>query len=224
MQTFTFNDQLNLLSVLLGDDNTSTSDMFPITIRKLMINRGEVRLAMDARDLRGYVTGTVTNYSIPIPDDFHQVFALVVNNRDVTRFETALQDYERYLNSSDGRWYQWEQNNQQYLKFLGTAQENLSFNLWYFRVPLNVLDNLTDVSEHNIKHREASVYWAAQILMTQIGKTDLATQYLNMYQLLANDCLTDIKERYMNRPIPKVDTGDEQGISTVDVEGKGFVY
>lgn len=223
--TYTFGDQQNLLSILLGDSGVTSDDMFPQTIRETMLNRGEIRFAMDARDLRGYATGSVASQAITLPTDWYQMHTLVVNNQDITRFEIALQDYERYLYNTDARWYQWEESGVQVLKLLSSVFDGYTYKLWYFRVPANALVNTTDTSEHKLQHREAPVYWAGAQFMTQIGKTDLAGQYLALYQQMVQQALEDIKEQFMDRPVPKVDTGDEQtNTSHVDVEGKGYMY
>jgi len=105
--TYTFGDQLDLLSVLLGDPNTSADDMFPLALRKTYINRGELHFSVDSKCLREYASGTIASQEISCPSDWIKSFVLVVNSRDVTKFEIALQDYERYLNDSEYRWYKW---------------------------------------------------------------------------------------------------------------------
>ena len=78
--SYAFSDQQSKLSSLLGDSNTDTDSMFPITQRKKEINRGEWQFAVDALDLKEYATSTVSSGQIALPSDWIQTHILIVNN------------------------------------------------------------------------------------------------------------------------------------------------
>ena len=78
--SYTFLDQQNKLSRLLGDANTSSDDAFPLDDRKKEINRGEVQFAKDTKMLMKKITGTVSNQEISLPSDWFETYVLVVNN------------------------------------------------------------------------------------------------------------------------------------------------
>lgn len=224
--TFNFGDQLDLLSVLLGDPNTSSDDMFPLALRKTYINRGEIKFAKDSKSMREYVSGTIASQAITLPTDWVKNHVLIVNNIDASRMEVALQDYDRYLNSGDYHWYQWDVSDVQKISFLSSVVNGLTYKLWYFKRPSTVLVDTTDISKLPLEYREASAYWAAYELLKQIGKTSLANQCLAVYGSYAQNAQADMKEKVMDRPNLNVDTGVDLGSSqsAVDVEGKGYLY
>jgi hypothetical protein len=206
---YTFGDKLDLLSVLLGDPNTTVDDMYPIDVRKKFINRGEIHFAVDSKCLRDYVAGNIASQEISLPNGWFENHVLLVDNRDVSKFEIALQEYERYLNAAENYWYQWTVTEVEKIFFLNSSGGA----------------DLTDTSKIPIEYREASVYWAAAELMKQIGKTDLSNQYLAMYASYIQSAEADAKRKYLNRPSPSVDVGEEQsGQSDVDRQGRGSSY
>ena len=223
---YTFGDQLDLLSILLGDPNTTDDDMFPLAIRKTYINRGEIHFAVDSKSMREYATGAIASQEISLPSNWIKTHVLVVNAIDVASMEVALQDYDRYLNSGDYHWYQWEVSGTEKIAFLSTSVNGLTYKLWYFKKPTTALSALADVSIIPIEFREASVYWAASELMKQIGKTDLASQYLAVYAAFVQAASDDAKKKYMDRVNPNVDAGVDAGSSQsqVDIEGRGYTY
>lgn len=224
--TYTFGDQLDLLSILLGDPNESTEDMFPSAIRKMYINRGEIHFANDSKCLRNYATGAVASQAITLPTDWLKNHVLVLNNVDISKLEVALQDYDRYLNSGDYHWYQWPVSGVDKINFMSAVSNSLTYKLWYFSKPTTKLYATSDISIIPIEYREASVYWAASELLKQIGKTELANQALTVYMAFVSAAQEDVKKKYMDRISPNVDTGVDLGSSQsqVDIEGKGYQY
>lgn len=224
--TYTFGDQLDLLSILLGDPNDSTEDMFPSAIRKMYINRGEIHFANDSKCIRNYATGAVAAQAITCPADWLKNHVLVLNGYDISKLEVALQDYDRYLNSGDYHWYQWPVSGTDKINFLSAVGDGLTYKLWYFGRPTTKLDSTSDVSIIPIEYREASVYWAAAELLKQIGKTDLANQALAVYAAYVSSAEEDMKKKYMDRVNPNVDTGVDLGSaqSEVDIQGRGYQY
>jgi hypothetical protein len=223
--TFTFGDQQDLLDVLLGDPQTSTEDMFPQAQRLVYLNRGELHFAQDSLCLREYTTGSVASQEISLPSDWIKTHVLVVANQKVDHLEIALQDYERYLNSGDYHWYQWQVSGTNKILFVSSAVGTSAYKLWYFKKPTTALAETSDTSILPIEYREAPVYWAGWQLMQQIGKTDLANQYMQVYSSFVNSAMSDTRERYMNRVNPNIDTGDEASSqSSVDIQGRGYVY
>lgn len=224
--TYTFGDQLDLLSILLGDPNDSTEDMFPSAIRKMYINRGEIHFANDSKCLRGYATDIVASKVISLPSNWMKNHVLVLNGYDISKLEVALQDYDRYLNSGDYHWYQWPDSGSDKINFLSSVADGLTYKLWYFMRPTTKLDATSDVSIIPIEYREASVYWAAAELLKQIGKTDLANQALVVYVAYVSSADEDMKKKYMDRVNPNVDTGVDlgSGQSEVDIQGRGYRY
>jgi hypothetical protein len=223
--TFTFKEQQDLLTVILGDPQVSSEDMFPTAQRQMYLNRGELHFAQDSLCLREYATGTVSSQSITLPTNWLKTFVMVVNNQKADHLEVALHDYERYVNSGDMHWYQWDISDARYIKFLSSVADGYTYKLWYFKKPTTVLVNDADTSIIPIQYREASVYWAGWQLLQQIGKTDLANQAMQVYSAFVAQASQDSKEKYMDRTNPNVDTGDEASSqSSVDVEGRGYQY
>lgn len=199
--------------------------MFPLATRKKFINKGEVQFAIDSKCLRELTTGSVASQSISLPSNWVKNHVLYVGSREVSKFEIALQDYERYLNSSEYYWYQWTVSDVEKIMFVTSAVGTSAYSLWYFKKPTTALADVTDESIIPLEYRDASVYWAAHMLLKQIGKTDMAANMLSMYSAFVNGAMTDVKERYMNRVNPNVDTGDEATEATeVDRQGKGSLY
>lgn len=224
--TYTFAEQLELLSVLLGDPNTTDDDMFPLAIRKTYINRGELHFAVDSKSLRNYTSGSVASQAITLPSDWIKNHVLNVNSIDISKMEVALQEYDRYVNSGDYHWYQWPVSGVDKINFLSSVADGLGYKLWYFCKPTTKLDALTDTSIIPLEYREASAYWAAAELLKQIGKTDLATQALTIYAAYVATAQEDAQKKYMDRVNPNVDTGDDAGSvqSERDVQGRGYQY
>lgn len=229
--SYTFSDQLNKLSSLLGDPNSSSDDMFPSATRYKEINRGEWKFAVDTLDLREYATGTVSSMQIPLPADFIKMHVLIMtttvsqivltNDREI-----SLKDWERYyLYQSDRPWfYRWDYSNVAYYKFLANnaLANGQTYYLYYFKKPTTELVNLTDVSLHREEWREASVFYAAAQLMQQIGKFTQAQQYIQEYQALVDTAITTVKQEYIDAERAVPDFGVRTQVLT-DTQGHGYV-
>lgn len=220
---YTFGDQKNLLSVLLGDSNTGSDDAFPETIREKFINDGELQFAKDSLCLMEYATGTVSSSQIALPSDWLETFIIVVNDRvlDPSR-EISIQDYERYYNYTGNPpyYYYWRFSGTRYIKFFGSPNDQ-TYKLYYFRRPTTALADDTDTSIHDEEYRQASVYWAAASLLQQSGKNTQADRYLQIYQKFVRDAEMQNEKHIVKKMYPNVDV-NIVGSSETDITGGGW--
>jgi len=222
---YTFEDQQNKLSSLLGDPNTTTDDQFPLAIRKKEINRGELQFAIDALDLREYATGTVASAQIAIPSDFIQTAFLVVSNYNISNDrEISLADYQRYYNwnGTPPYFYFWEVSGTRYIQFIGTGVNGETYKLWYYKKPTTELSANADVSLHPEEYREGPVYYAAGQLLRQIGKEQEAQIYLAEYNSIVSRAKSITEKSMVNKEYAMPDFGDTDSSST-DIQGQGWV-
>lgn len=220
---YTFNDQLNFLSTLLGDPNTSSNDQWPTAQRLTEINNGELQFARDAKNLREYVTGTVSSSQIAVPADWLGTYVLIIDNIVISNArEIALQDWERYSNYAGAPpyYYFWEFSATRYIKLIGTAT---TYKLYYFKRPTTALTLTTDVSIHPEEYRKASVYFAASELLKQIGKHQESQLMLSTYGDYVSRATTDIGKSFVNKEYAQPDFG-EGNISTTDIQGQGYKF
>lgn len=227
---YSFLDQQNKLSSLLGDPNTTTADMFPIAQRLKELNRGEWQFAVDAKDLHEYATGLVANNMVAVPSDYISIFVLiiittvsqiVINAND----EISLKDWERYYlyQSNRPKFYIWDFSGQKQINLLGQTQNGQTYKLYYFKKPTTELINNTDISLHREEYREGPCFYAAAQLLQQIGKYTQATQMIEQYQMHV-DRAKDIEAReYIDADRSVPDFGGNPSVAT-DSEGRGYWY
>lgn len=228
--SYTFLDQQNKLNSLVGDPNTTTSDMFPLAQRQKELNRGELQFSIDAKDLREYATGTISNLAITIPSDFIELFVLIVSTTSSQMTitpdrEVSLKDWERYYRyNSDRPWvYQWEISGVRTYKLISTTSLNgLSYFLYYFKKPTTELVNNTDVSLHREEFREAPVFFAAAQLMQQIGKYTQAQQFMAEYQGYVDRAKMIVSREYVDSDHAVPDFGFNSTVLT-DTQGHGYI-
>lgn len=226
---YTFGDQQNKLSSLLGDPNVTTDDMFPTAIRNKELNRGEWQFSVDALDLKEYSTSTISGMQIAVPADFISVFVLIVVTTAsqiviTMNDEISLKDWERYYlyQSNRPKYYIWDFSGTKYIKLLGQSQNGQTYYLYYFKKPTTELSATTDVSLHREEFREASCFYAASQLMQQIGKYNQASQFMEQYQAhVSRAKATALKEFIdVERAVP--DFGVNPSVLT-DVQGRGYI-
>lgn len=217
---YTFNEQLNKLSRLLGDSNTSTDDQFPLADRKEEINRGEVLFARRSKSILRYATGTIASQVISLPTDFFEIHELVVNDENFTGIrEMPLQDWERLVNASDGKYYFWANaSGTREIKFVDSTRDGQTYKLWYFAKPTTALSATTDESIIQDEYREASVFYAAAELLPQIGKIQLAEYYRGKFEMLAETARIETEQKYLKSVRAYPDT-DADGANDRDKEG-----
>lgn len=219
--SYTFNDQLNFLSTLLGDPNVSSDDMFPTAQRLTEINNGELQFARDAKNLREYATGTVSSSQIAMPSDWLGTYVLIIDDVVISGSrEIALQDWERYLNytSAPPYYYFWEYSGTRYIKIIGSAT---TYKLYYWKRPTTILSLTTDVSIHPEEYRKASVYFAASELMKQIGKHQEAEIMFSHYTEYITRASVDIGKTYVEKNYANPDLLGFDFPQT-DVQGRGW--
>lgn len=220
---YTFNDQLNFLSTLLGDPNVSGDDMWPTAQRITEINNGELQFARDAKNLREYATGTVTGSQIAVPSDWLGTYVLIIDDKVISNArEIALQDWERYSNYAGAPpyYYFWEFSGTRYIKLIGSAT---TYKWYYFKRPTTALSLTTDVSIHPEEYRKASVYFAASELLKQIGKHQESAIMNNEYSEYVMRAQGDTGRSFINKEYAQPDFG-EGNISTTDIQGQGYQY
>lgn len=218
-----FVGQQELLSMLLGDPNTSADDMFPLALRKTYLNRGEMHFCADTKIMKEYVTAVIVGSSFALPADFLEIVALHVNNIDTTALEVSVTEYERYLNSGDNHWYIWEDGGVRSIYFT-SSQNGATYKLWYTKKPTSDLTDDDDTNDYPDQYREAGAYWAASELLEQIGKTELSNRYLQKYSAFVEDARNYARNMYKYRPPISPDMGDGDYPSSVDRQGHGQLY
>lgn len=219
--SYTFADQQNFLSLLLGDSNTSSDDMWPSTLRLTELNNGELQFARDAKNLREYATGTVSSSQIAVPSDWLGTYVLIIDDVVITNTnEIALQDWERYVNYSGTppKYYFWEFSGTRYIKIIGTAT---TYKLYYWKRPTTALVNNTDVSLHPEEYRKAPVYFAAAELLKQIGKHQESQIMDGHYAEYVIRASTDISKSYVEKNYATPDVFGPDFPQT-DVQGQGW--
>lgn len=226
---YTFLDQQNKLSSLLGDPNTTSADQFPIAQRIKELNRGEWQFSVDARDLHEYSTGIIANMQVPVPSDYISMFVLiiittvsqiVINSMD----EISLKDWERYYlyQSNRPKFYVWDFSGQKQINLIGQTQNGQTYKLYYFKKPTTELAANTDISLHREEFREASAFYAASQLMQQIGKYTQASQFKEQYQMYVDRAYEIQKEEYIDADRSVPDFGVNPSVLT-DVQGRGYI-
>lgn len=234
---FTFANQQSKLSQLLGDANTSSDDAWSLAARKSAINRGEIHFARDSKFLKDYATGTVASMELSMPNGWFETYMLLVDDYQITnKREIALQDYERYkdYNGDIPYYYFWEFSDTLKIKFLGNSDNvnGKTYKLYYFKKPYNAgaggqsteLSDDDDESMFPDEYREAPVYWAAAELLEQISMTALADRYRQIYNSFVSRATLDAEKHYIKKEYPQPDFGDEDHLSEVDIQGKGYIW
>jgi hypothetical protein len=220
---YTFLDQQNFLSSLVGDPNTTTDDQWPLAQRKTELNNGELQFARDAKNLREYSTATISGSQIAMPSDWLGTYVLIIDDKTITNDrEIAIQDWERYYNytGTPPYYYYWEFSGTRYIKIIGSGT---TYKLYYWKRPTTALSGDSDVSLHPEEYRKAPVYFAAAELLKQIGKhqeASLMSQYYQEYVIRAN---TDISKSFISKEYARPDLGDTSTSST-DVQGGGVQW
>lgn len=221
--SYTFLNQQEKLSVLLGDSNTGTDDAFPLALRKKEINRGELHYARNTKLLREKATGTISGNSISIPSDWLETITLIVGSYVLTKKdEISIQDYERWSSYGGSRpvYFMSEESGTRYFKFLGTGTGS-TYSLYYIKRPTTELSSDSDVSLFPEEFREASVYYAAGELLQQQGKNDISDRYLNKYAGMVRDGRDYAEETYVTQSYANPDV-NMIGNSETDMQGGGF--
>ena len=224
--SYTFSDQQSLLSILLGDSLTGTTDAYPTAIRKKYINRGELQYAKDTKMLREKASGTISSSQISVPSDWLETVTLIVNNFVITKErEISIRDWERWYNYNGNipLYYMSEESGTRYFKLLGGGINGLAYSLYYIKKPTTELSADSDTSLFPEEFREASVYWSAFQLLTQLGKNSISDRNLQIYQKLVKDGQMYAEELYVKKDYAYPDNNIIDGF-TNDIQGGGFDY
>lgn len=220
--SYVFSDAQSKLSSLLGDDNTGTTDQFPLATRKKELNRGEMNFALKTHCVREYATGTVASAQIALPSDCLQIHVLVVGNYVITKDrEVSIEDYERWgqYGGAIPMYYTDERSGVRYIQFFGSVN-GLTYKLWYFKKPSTELSSDSDASIFPEEFREGPVYYAAAELLRQIGKNAIADSYFARFLDIVREAKKYSEELYMTKSYAHPDTNliaAEQ-----DIVGGGF--
>lgn len=223
---YQFVDSLNKLSSLLGDSNSTNDDFFPLAIRKKELNRGEWQLAVDAKDLLGYVSGTTdSSLTISMPTDWVETYIMIINNYVITNNrEISLFDWERYYNlgASYPYYYVWPgAEGTININLIGSVAEGTLYKLYYFKKPTSELNLNTDISLHQEEFREISAYYAASELMRQLGNNQKADEYRTIYEAGVQKADAWARKLYINKNEAIPDFGGNEPTST-DIQGRGY--
>lgn len=219
----TFLEQQGLLSVLLGDSNTDTSDAFPLATRKLFINRGEMQFCKDSKCVWEKATGTISGTQLAFPSGLLEPVALIVNSKNIWgTSQTSITEYERYYTSGSAypSVYITQESGTRYFNFYGSSNGH-AYTLHYIRKPTVALSSDSDESIIDDQFRDASVYWAASELLQQAGKNAIADKYAAKYnkyvrdgEMFAEKLFLDLK--FAQPDTNMVDSGER------DVAGGGY--
>lgn len=227
---YTFEDQLNFLSTLLGDSNTDTDSQWPLTQRKTELNHAEKQFAKDSRYLVENVTGTASSKLITVPTDWLETFVLYVTVSGVKYKVTSKREISpksleegNLYNGDYPYYYFWTFSGVRKIVLVGSsALSSAAYELFYFRQPTTALDLTTDVSVFPEEYRKASVYKAASELLPQIGQYSRADWCLGRYQGLVAEAKAISERLYKDTDEP---TPDILGIGSDDVtdrQGNGM--
>ncbi len=223
--SYTLGDQLDKLASLIGDPNDSADNMFPATQRTKEINRGELNLAIDAKDLIAYTTGTISGNSITLPSDYVDLYMIIINEIITLQSfnEISLEDYNRYSIGGDPCWYLWtDASGNELMNIIGTSISGDTYKLFYFKKPTTELSALTDTSLHREEFREGSVYYAASQLMLQIGKSQQSDNFNLRYQAMVQKADAWARSRYIRKNSAMPDLGPS-GINATDIQGRSYI-
>lgn len=223
--SYTFLNAQEQLSILLQDSNTGSDDAWPLTIRKKQLNRGEMQFAKDSKFLRNKATGTLdSTKKLAVPSDLVETKVLIVNNCVInSNREIAIQDYDRYKDYSGTYpyYYMTMESGVRYFVFLG-AVDGLTYTMHYISKPSTELSSDSDTSQFPEEYREAPVYYCAGQLMQQVGKSEYADRYFNMYQRMVRDAQAQAETLYMDRQYANPDMN--LIVTDQDTQGYGFDY
>jgi len=229
---YTFGNQLDFLSSLLGDSNTDSSSQWPLAQRKLEINHAEKQFARDSKCLLERTTGTVSSMEISMPSGWLETHAFYITIGSVkyridNDREVSPKDLERWNDYSGAipHYYFWGYSGTMKIKLLGASGSinGASYELFYFEHPTTDLDATSDTSILPEEYRQAPVYKAASNLLLQIGQYNRASNLLSMYQGLVETARIEAGKRYIDidRPNPDFNMIDP---SATDRQGQGWDY
>ncbi len=219
----TFANQQTLLSVLLGDSNTDTSDAFPLATRKLFLNLGEMQFCKDTKAMWAKATGTISGTQLAFPSDLLEPISLIVNNKDLwSSNQTSITEYERYYSSgsSTPSVYVTQESGTRYFNFFGSSSGQ-TYVLHYVRKPTTDLSSDSDESIIENQFRSAPAYWAASELLQQAGKNAISDKYAAKYNTYVRDAekfaeLIRLNLSFAQPDVNMVDSGER------DVAGGGY--
>lgn len=222
---WTFVDSINKLSSLLGDSNDGSGDMFPLAIRKKELNRGEWQLAVDAKCLLGYQSGTIdSSKTITLPTDWIETYILIINDQVISNNrEIDLADWYTYFNwgGIEPYFYFWpDAAGTMNINILGQV-ENLLYKLYYFKKPTSELSLITDISIHQEEFREIPAYYAASELKRQVGQNAIADEYRAIYEAGVIKARTWSERLYVRKNYATPDIGPVD-TSSVDRQGRSY--
>lgn len=224
--SYTFLNAQEQLSVLLQDSNTGTDDAFPLTVRKKQLNRGEMQFCKDSLLIRNKATGTLDSTNkLAVPADFLETTALIVNGTVInSNREVSIQDYDRYKDYAGAYpfYYMTMESGVRYFVFFG-AVTSVTYILHYIAKPSTELSADSDTSILPEEFREAPVYYCAGQLMQQIGKSEYADRYFNMYQRMVRDGQMLAEKTYLTRQYANPDL-NMMDASANDTQGYGYDY
>jgi len=222
--SYTFLNMQSKLSSLLGDDNTGTTDQFPLASRKKELNRGEMQFCREAMLVRAKSTGTVSSNQIALPSDCLQIHVLIVSNYVITRQrEISIEDYERFYNYGGAIpvYYISEESGARYIKLLGSVT-GAAYALYYFKKPDTELSDDSDTGILPEEYREGPVYYAASELLRQVGKNEISNTYYQRFLTIVRDAKAYAERLYMSKQYAVPDVNLVMGAD--DLIGGGYDY
>jgi len=228
--SYTFGDQLDFLSSLLGDSNTDSSSQWPLAQRKTEINHAEKQFARDTKCLLERTTGTVSSMEISLPSGWLETYALYVTIGSVkyridNDREVSAKDLERWNDYAGAMpyYYYWSFDGTRKIKLLGASGSinGASYELFYFEQPTTALDLTTDTSILQEEYRQAPVYKAASNLLLQIGQYTRSSVLLQMYDRLVQQARAEVRSQYLDYDMPRPDFNLIDPAAT-DRQGQGW--
>ena len=228
--SYSFGDQLNFLSTLVGDANTDSESQWPLDQRKTEINMAEKQFARDTKMLLENATGTVTSMELSVPTGWLETFALYITVSG-TKYkitadrEISPKDLERWTDWGGNvpYYYFWGYSGTRKIKLLGSSGtiNGSAYDWYYFEQPTTALDDTTDTSLIPEEYRQASVYKAASNLLLQVGQYTRAAQLLQAYDRLVLQGRKEVGMQYLDyeNPVPDFNIGDD---GSTDRQGGGW--
>lgn len=228
--SYTFLDQQNFLSNLLGDSNVDSSSQWPTAQRKTELNHAEKQFARDTKILMENASSTVSSMEISVPSGWIETFALYITIGSIKYRidgdrEISPKDQERWSNYSGNvpYYYFWGFSGTRKIKLLGnsSAINGATYDFYYFEQPTTALSGDTDTSEIPEEYRQAVVYKAASNLMLQIGQFQKSKELLQFYDRLVQQARSEAGRWYEDYELPRPDFNVIEA-QEVDIQGQGW--
>jgi len=226
---YTFLDQQNFLSSLLGDSNVDASSQWPTAQRQTELNHAEKQFARDTKILMETATGTASSKVITIPTGWIETFVMHVTVSSTLYKvtgdrEISIKDLERWNTYSGDFPYYWfwaSSGTRQYTLVGSSNLSSAAYSLYYFEQPTTALSGDTDESLIPEEYRQAPVFKTASNLLLQTGQYSRSGALLQAYDRLMVQARDEARKWYLDYEAPRPDMNIAD-ITPQDMQGQGY--